>query len=169
MDQLAAVAAARGVPPAQVALAWLLHRPGVTAPIIGATKLQHIDDAVAAVDVTLSPDEMKRLEEPYRPHAVSGPRRDPSGDAGGHGTGDRVDGLGVGRAEVLAEGRGRAASGPSSGSGSRAPVTATSVCEAWTSSETGNTGTTMTCGPAVWKMSFEMTHTRASESTSARR
>jgi aryl-alcohol dehydrogenase-like predicted oxidoreductase len=72
VDQLAAVASARGVPPAQVALAWLLHRPGMTAPIIGATKLQHLDDAVAAVDVALSPDEMKQLEAPYRPHAVVG-------------------------------------------------------------------------------------------------
>jgi aryl-alcohol dehydrogenase-like predicted oxidoreductase len=72
VDQLNAVASARGVPPAQVALAWLLHKPGVTAPIIGATKLHHIDDAVAAVDVDLSPEEMKQLEEPYRPHAVVG-------------------------------------------------------------------------------------------------
>ena len=60
------------MPPAQVALAWLLHQPGVTAPIIGATKLQHLDDAVAAVDLTLSPEEMRRLEAPYRPHAVVG-------------------------------------------------------------------------------------------------
>jgi aryl-alcohol dehydrogenase-like predicted oxidoreductase len=72
VDQLTAVASARGVPPAQVALAWLLHKPGVTAPIIGATKLHHIDDAVAAVDIDLSPEEMKQLEEPYRPHAVVG-------------------------------------------------------------------------------------------------
>ena len=72
VDQLTAVASARGVPPAQVALAWLLHKPGVTAPIIGATKLHHIDDAVAAVDIDLSPEEMKQLEEHYRPHAVVG-------------------------------------------------------------------------------------------------
>jgi 1-deoxyxylulose-5-phosphate synthase len=72
VDQLTAVASARGVPAAQVALAWLLHKPGVTAPIIGATKLHHIDDAVAAVDVELTPEEMKQLEEPYRPHAVVG-------------------------------------------------------------------------------------------------
>ena len=72
VDQLTAVASARGVPAAQVALAWLLHKPGVTAPIIGATKLHHIDDAVAAVDVELTPEEMKQLEESYRPHAVVG-------------------------------------------------------------------------------------------------
>jgi aryl-alcohol dehydrogenase-like predicted oxidoreductase len=72
VDRLAAVAGAHEVPPAQIALAWLLHRPGVTAPIIGATKLGHIDDAVAAVDIALSPDEMKQLEEPYRPHPVVG-------------------------------------------------------------------------------------------------
>ena len=62
----------RGLPPAQIALAWLLARPGVTAPIVGATKLGHIEDAVAAVDVTLSEDEMARLEAPYRPHPVLG-------------------------------------------------------------------------------------------------
>ncbi len=72
VDRLAEVAAGRGLPPAQVALAWLLHRPGVTAPIVGATKLAHLDDAVGAVDVGLSPDEMRRLESAYRPHPVSG-------------------------------------------------------------------------------------------------
>jgi aryl-alcohol dehydrogenase-like predicted oxidoreductase len=66
------VAAERGVPTAQVALAWLLHRPGVTAPIIGATKLEHLQDAVAAEQLALSAEEMERLEEPYRPHAIAG-------------------------------------------------------------------------------------------------
>jgi aryl-alcohol dehydrogenase-like predicted oxidoreductase len=66
------VAAARGVPPAQVALAWLLHRPGVTAPIVGATKPGHIEDALAAVALDLTEDEMRRLEEHYVPHAVLG-------------------------------------------------------------------------------------------------
>ena len=66
------VAQARGVPPARVALAWLLSKPAVTAPIIGATKLQHLEDAVAAVDLELSADEVRRLEAPYRPHAVRG-------------------------------------------------------------------------------------------------
>jgi aryl-alcohol dehydrogenase-like predicted oxidoreductase len=72
VDRLAEVAAGRGLPPAQIALAWLLHKPGVTAPIVGATKLSHLDDAVAAAGVTLSDDEIKSLEEPYRPHPVSG-------------------------------------------------------------------------------------------------
>jgi len=66
------VAAAREVPTAQVALAWLLHKPGVTAPIVGATKLQHLEDALAAERLTLSDDEIERLEELYRPHAVVG-------------------------------------------------------------------------------------------------
>jgi aryl-alcohol dehydrogenase (NADP+) len=57
---------------AQIATAWMLSRPAVTAPIIGATKPHHIDDAVAAVDLVLSEDEITRLEEPYRPHAVAG-------------------------------------------------------------------------------------------------
>jgi len=68
------VAAERGVPPAQVALAWLLGRPGVTAPIVGATKLTHLDDAIAAVGLTLSEEESARLEAPYRPHPVLGHR-----------------------------------------------------------------------------------------------
>ena len=63
---------ARGVPNAQVALAWLLRQPGVTAPIVGATKMQHLDDAVAALSVKLSDDEARSLEEPYVPHAVAG-------------------------------------------------------------------------------------------------
>src|SRR5215831_1863544 len=57
----------RGVPSAQVALAWLLHRPGVTAPIVGATKAEHIEDALAAAELSLTDDEMTRLEEPYVP------------------------------------------------------------------------------------------------------
>jgi 1-deoxyxylulose-5-phosphate synthase len=72
VDRLAEVAAARGVPPAQVALAWLLSRPAVTAPIVGATKLGHIGDALAAVELTLSEEEVRRLEEPYLPHPVLG-------------------------------------------------------------------------------------------------
>ena len=69
---MAGVAAARGVPPAQVALAWLLHRPGVTAPIVGATKPGHVTDALAAVTLDLTEDEMRRLEEHYVPHPVLG-------------------------------------------------------------------------------------------------
>jgi aryl-alcohol dehydrogenase-like predicted oxidoreductase len=66
------VAAARGVPTARVALAWLLHRPGVTAPIIGATKLAHLEDALAAEQLSLTEEEMGRLEELYQPHPVAG-------------------------------------------------------------------------------------------------
>ena len=58
--------------PSQVALAWLLHK-GVCAPIIGATKLEHIDEAVNSLDIKLSADDMKRLEEPYKPHRIIGP------------------------------------------------------------------------------------------------
>jgi aryl-alcohol dehydrogenase-like predicted oxidoreductase len=72
VDRVAQVAAARGIPRAQVALAWLLAKPVITAPIVGATKLQHLDDALAAVDVRLSEDEIAGLEEPYVPHAVVG-------------------------------------------------------------------------------------------------
>ncbi len=66
------IAAERGAPTAQVALAWLLRRPGVSAPIIGATKLEHLQDALAAEQLELSAEEMERLEEPYRPHAIAG-------------------------------------------------------------------------------------------------
>ena len=72
VDRVSDVAAARGVPPAQVALAWLLHRPGVTAPIVGATKIEHVEDALAAEQLVLADDELARLEELYVPHAVSG-------------------------------------------------------------------------------------------------
>jgi 1-deoxyxylulose-5-phosphate synthase len=72
VDRVVEVAGERGVQPAQVALAWLLHKPGVTAPIVGATKLQHLDDALAAEQIELNADEIGRLEEPYVPHAVSG-------------------------------------------------------------------------------------------------
>jgi 1-deoxyxylulose-5-phosphate synthase len=72
VDATAEVAAERELPSAQVALAWLLTRPGVTAPIVGATKLEHIDDAVAATEVALDQKEIERLEAPYRPHPISG-------------------------------------------------------------------------------------------------
>src|SRR5580704_16552100 len=72
VDRLTEVAAERGAPPAQVALAWLLSRLGVTAPIIGATRLGHITDALAASQLTLSGEEVRRLEEPYIPHPVLG-------------------------------------------------------------------------------------------------
>ena len=70
VDRLVQVAAERGAPPAQVALAWLLSRPGVTAPIVGATRLSHISDALAAAELTLTAGEAARLEEPYVPHPV---------------------------------------------------------------------------------------------------
>jgi 1-deoxyxylulose-5-phosphate synthase len=72
VDRIAEVADERGVSRAQVALAWVLAKPFVTSPIVGATKQQHIDDAVAAVDLELSADEISRLEEPYTPHQVVG-------------------------------------------------------------------------------------------------
>jgi len=72
VDRVAELAAARGIPRAQVALAWLLAKPVITAPIVGATKLRHLDDALASVNVKLSADEIASLEEPYIPHAVVG-------------------------------------------------------------------------------------------------
>jgi 1-deoxyxylulose-5-phosphate synthase len=72
VDRAGEVGAARGVSSAQVALAWLLHKPGVTAPIVGATKPQHLDEALAAEELSLSAAEIERLEEPYVPHAISG-------------------------------------------------------------------------------------------------
>src|SRR5438093_1363568 len=72
VERAAEVAEARGVPTAQVALAWLLHKPAVTAPIVGATKVQHLEDALAAEQLSLSDDEIARLEEPYVAHGISG-------------------------------------------------------------------------------------------------
>ncbi|WP_121160578.1 aldo/keto reductase [Micromonospora pisi] len=72
VDVVDRIADQRGLPSAQVALAWLLHQPAVTAPIVGATKPGHIEDAVAAVGITLDDDERAALEAPYRPHPVRG-------------------------------------------------------------------------------------------------
>jgi 1-deoxyxylulose-5-phosphate synthase len=72
VERVAQVAAARGVPRAQVALAWVAQQPGVTAPVIGASRPQHIDDAVAALALALTPEEIALLEAPYVPHAVVG-------------------------------------------------------------------------------------------------
>ena len=72
VDAVGAVAGRRGVPRAQVALAWLARNPVVTAPIVGATKPHHLDDAVAALDLKLTDDEVKMLEAPYRPRPVAG-------------------------------------------------------------------------------------------------
>jgi aryl-alcohol dehydrogenase-like predicted oxidoreductase len=66
------LAAAKGVPPARIAVAWLLHKPAVTAPIVGASKAQHIEDAIGALSIKLTADEIGSLEMPYVPHAVVG-------------------------------------------------------------------------------------------------
>ncbi len=72
VERVGQVAAARGIPRAQVALAWMLHKPVVTSPIIGATKPHHLEDALAAFSVKLTAEEIARLEEPYVPHPVAG-------------------------------------------------------------------------------------------------
>jgi len=71
-EQVAEVARARGIPRAQVAMAWILGRPGVTAPIVGVTKPSHLDDAVAALSVELTKQETEQLEKPYVPHRIAG-------------------------------------------------------------------------------------------------
>ena len=73
VDALVDVAADLGRPPAQVALAWLLGRPGVTAPVVGVTRAAHLEDALSSLDLDLDPDVCARLEAPYQPHAVAGP------------------------------------------------------------------------------------------------
>jgi aryl-alcohol dehydrogenase-like predicted oxidoreductase len=70
IDKVAEVAARRGVPPAQVALAWVFHQPGVTAPIVGTTSLAQLEDALAATELRLSADELAELEAAYVPRAV---------------------------------------------------------------------------------------------------
>lgn len=72
IDAVAEIAGERGVPQAQVALAWVASRPGVTAPIVGATKERHLEDAVAALELVLTDDEVARLEKGYVPHPVLG-------------------------------------------------------------------------------------------------
>ena len=71
-DRVSEVARQRGVAPAQLALAWLLQKPAVTAPIVGATKLEHLDQAIDALTIALTADEIRLLEEPYEPHPVLG-------------------------------------------------------------------------------------------------
>ena len=70
VDRLIDVASERQLPPSQIALAWLLHKSAVTAPIVGATKPNHLDDAVASLSVKLSEEEIRQLEELYQPHAA---------------------------------------------------------------------------------------------------
>jgi aryl-alcohol dehydrogenase (NADP+) len=72
VDRVGEIACARGVPNAQVALAWILQQPGVTAPIVGASKMQHLEDAVAALSLKLDERELQALAEPYQPHRVLG-------------------------------------------------------------------------------------------------
>lgn len=72
VDRVGEVASKRGVSNMQVALAWILHQPGITAPIIGASKMHHLDDAVAALSLKLEPEDLRKLAEPYRPHPVLG-------------------------------------------------------------------------------------------------
>jgi 1-deoxyxylulose-5-phosphate synthase len=71
-DAVAAVAKQRGCTPAQVACAWVLQAPGITAPIIGTTKTQQLTELIAAVDIKLSAEEVAALEKPYRPHPILG-------------------------------------------------------------------------------------------------
>jgi aryl-alcohol dehydrogenase (NADP+) len=71
-DRVVETARRQGVPAARIALAWLLSRPGVTAPIVGATRIEHLEDAVASLEISLSDEETRFLEEPYRPHPVRG-------------------------------------------------------------------------------------------------
>lgn len=72
VDAVTRIATERGVPRARVALAWLLSRPTVASPIVGATKPHHLDDAVASLDITLTEKETEELERPYTPRAISG-------------------------------------------------------------------------------------------------
>jgi aryl-alcohol dehydrogenase-like predicted oxidoreductase len=72
VDVVRQIADARGLPAAQIALAWLLGKPAVTAPIVGATKLGHLQDGIAAMEVRLTEEESSRLEAPYRPHPILG-------------------------------------------------------------------------------------------------
>ena len=71
-ERTAEVAKQRGVSASQVALAWLLNKPHITAPIIGATKMDHLNQAITALDIQLSEDEVKQLEEHYKPHPILG-------------------------------------------------------------------------------------------------
>lgn len=72
VEAVKAVAGERGVAPAEIALAWLLSKPAVTAPIVGTTKASHLDAAIRAVELELSAEEIARLEAPYKPHPILG-------------------------------------------------------------------------------------------------
>ena len=72
VDRVVALAEQKGVKPIQIALAWILHQPGITAPIIGASKMSHLEEAVAALDINLTTEEIESLKEPYQPHRILG-------------------------------------------------------------------------------------------------
>ena len=72
VERVSEIARKRGVPNAQIALAWVLHQPGVTAPIVGASKMQHLEDAASALEIKLDEEELKALAAPYRPHRILG-------------------------------------------------------------------------------------------------
>jgi aryl-alcohol dehydrogenase-like predicted oxidoreductase len=72
VERVTEIARKRGVPNAQVALKWVLQQPGITAPIVGASKMQHLDDATAALSLKLDESELKSLSEPYKPHRILG-------------------------------------------------------------------------------------------------
>jgi len=72
VDRLSEIARRRGVSNARVALAWVLAQPGITSPIVGARRMEHLEDAVASVELKLDESELRALEEPYRPHPVLG-------------------------------------------------------------------------------------------------
>jgi aryl-alcohol dehydrogenase-like predicted oxidoreductase len=72
VDHVVALAQKRGRSPAQIALAWMLHKPGITSPIIGASKMPHLEEALAAIDIALDDDEITLLETPYQPHPILG-------------------------------------------------------------------------------------------------
>ena len=72
VDHVREIAQKLGCTPAQIALAWMLHKPWITAPIIGATKMPHLEQAVGALEIQLSPEDIAYLEEPYQPHPVLG-------------------------------------------------------------------------------------------------
>ncbi len=74
VDRVLELARGRDVKPTQIALSWLMHKPGVTSPIIGTGTIEHLEDASAALNIELSEEEQKYLEEPYKPHAVLGHR-----------------------------------------------------------------------------------------------
>ena len=74
VERVVELAKEKGVTPSQIALAWLLHQPGVTAPIIGASKMTHLEEDIAAIEIELSPEELETLQEPYVPHPVLGHR-----------------------------------------------------------------------------------------------